>query len=212
MVKRRGVSLLNVMVFMVFAVMLTAQVFFFAKNAVDEAADEREMMMYRMNLDSLVQEAEEALRNNEIDPHKDNVIKYTDFYDKTKVWSNSDDTVRIHDLDYNFEEGTFSPFDRDKWKTQSGSNMHKKVFAVMPPLSYDTPVVVDNGDGTTTTNHNYTVTHSYYLIRAWIQLPENFYNMRLMYQVLVKRNINDYTDLQTLSFQEIWFPDKEGNE
>ncbi|MBQ3763674.1 MAG: hypothetical protein II869_01750, partial [Synergistaceae bacterium] len=85
--KRRGVSLLNVMVFMVFAVMLTAQVFFFAKNAADDVADEREMMMYRMNLDSLVDEAKKKLEGSSI-KHDKNIVSanYSNFYKKIKVW------------------------------------------------------------------------------------------------------------------------------
>ena len=62
--KRRGASLLSVMVFLLFAVMITAQVFFFAKSSVDSVAEQREIMMYRMNLDSLVEEAKNLLRAN----------------------------------------------------------------------------------------------------------------------------------------------------
>ena len=58
MTKRPGLSLLNVMVFMLFAVMITAQVFFFAKSSSDSLAEGREIMLYRLQLDSLV----EALR------------------------------------------------------------------------------------------------------------------------------------------------------
>ena len=229
MVKRRGVSLVNVMVFMVFAVMLTAQVFFFAKNAVDEAADEREMMMYRMNLDSLVQEAEEELKKTGIgeithdSALETKTIDYTNFYEETKkgaepiTVTTGDITYRlmIHDLSYNYSNA--ASFSRSKWQEQSGENMYKKVFAAMPFIpkkevkkdEHGNPVKDDAG------NLVYEDTdeadYRYYLIRAWVQLPENFYGRKLMYQVLVRRdNEDDETGtklhkVETLSFQEVWF-------
>ena len=218
--KRRGVSLLNVMVFMVFAVILTAQVFFFAKNAVDEVADEREMMMYRMNLDSLVQEAMEALRKGKEAAHKDKIInKYikksnsdVDFYDGTNVWSNTNNTVRIHDLDYKFDPIFFTTFNRNTdWKEQSGENMYKKIFAAMPFIPKKKIKTDDDGNTVTDAEGNpeyeYTddAEYRYYLIRAWVQLPENFYGSKLMYQVLVRRKEDDHTDLKVRSFQEVWF-------
>ena len=207
MVKRRGVSLLNVMVFMVFAVMLTAQVFFFAKNAADDVADEREMMMYRMNLDSLVDEAKKKLEGSSI-KHDKNIVSanYSNFYKKIKVWPTTTPTddstfpLTIYDLHYDYKySASFTP---SAW--QSGD---KKVFAAMPPLSYDKQTKLSND----VISHDYTVTNRYYLIRAWVQLPENFYGRKLMYQVLVSRdNEDDKKDyeshnVEVLSFQEVWF-------
>ena len=242
MVKRRGVSLLNVMVFMVFAVMLTAQVFFFAKNAVDEVADEREMMMYRMNLDSLLEEGKAALRlpSNDRDGIKhyngeeptltfetkegeDKTFEQFDEYTKAKKsnnkdkdwelptmsdWKNKyDDTydIRIYDLDYILNYSGHFP-GSSEWQKTTGENMYKKVFAAMNP-----PVVSD--DATYITKDGKKVPdikkRRYYLIRAWAQLPENFYGRKLMYQVLVRRDNEDSDTakhkVETLSFQEVWF-------
>lgn len=227
MVKRRGVSLLNVMVFMTFAVMLTAQVFFFAKNAVDEVADEREMMMYRMNLDSLVEEAKAALRlpsndsngikhHNGEEPTLTFKTTFEEFYDKTqalnkdkRLWelpSKSDweskynDTysVLIYDLDYTLDyDGHF--IGGTEWQKTTGEYTYKKVFAAMNPTADDREGGTEDG----------TPIRRYYLIRAWAQLPENFYGSKLMYQVLVRRdNENSDTEshhVEVLSFQEVWF-------
>ena len=59
--RRRGASLLNVMVFMLFAVMVTAQVFFFTTTSMEEIVEEREIMSYRLMLDELVEVGKEAL-------------------------------------------------------------------------------------------------------------------------------------------------------
>ena len=233
MVKRRGVSLLNVMVFMVFAVMLTAQVFFFAKNAADDVADEREMMMYRMNLDSLLEEGKAALRlpSNDRDGIKHHDDKqptltfketFEEFHDKTQAlnknknlwklpsksdWENKyDDTydIRIYDLDYILDYSN-KFLGSTEWAKQSGSYTYKKVFAAMPPTDDDKEEDGVDDEG----NTKYKITHRYYLIRAWAQLPENFYGRKLMYQVLVRRDNEDSDTakhkVETLSFQEVWF-------
>ena len=67
MTKRRGASLINVMVFMMFAVMVTAQVFFFTKSSSDSLAEGREIMLYRLHLQSLVEEAKDALKETDSD-------------------------------------------------------------------------------------------------------------------------------------------------
>lgn len=220
MKRRKGVSLLNVMVFMMFAVMVTAQVFFFSKSSMDSVAEEREILMYRFNLDSLVEEAVNKLKGNTIN-HKtalnNNPIQYPYFYNLTTLfsddhlgneWKKNGKTdpyhVRIHDLEYSFD-ATFS--ERNNWtENYSGSNMHKKVFAAMnPPVLPDD--VIRNASGDITD-----ITHRYFLIRAYAELPKDkFYDRKLMYQVLVRRdNENDTTgtkshELETLSFQEVWF-------
>ncbi|MBQ6919713.1 MAG: hypothetical protein IJQ74_05230 [Synergistaceae bacterium] len=231
--KRRGVSLLNVMVFMVFAVILTAQVFFFAKNAVDEVADEREMMMYRMNLDSLVQEAKEALQKNGIgtiyhNPEISDSTKTYNFatfsrdmkakikkagdnwqdWEKDSKWNGTPYDLRIYDLHYNYYSESFNS---GKWQEQSGSYTYGKVFAAIPPDTELQTRTISSGDESVDVNVEVPI-RRYYLIRAWVQLPENFYGSKLMYQVLVKRSDDVATPeppkprkLQTLSFQEVWF-------
>ena len=65
MTKRNGISLVNVMVFMLFAGMVTAQVFFFMSSSMDSIGEEREIMMYRLRLDTLVKEAKKELEKPE---------------------------------------------------------------------------------------------------------------------------------------------------
>ena len=192
MKKRDGASLLNVMVFMLFAVMITAQVFFFAKWQADSVAEEREIMMYRLNLDSLVEVAKEQLAktgNGEISHDTRlnlsyNAFTFSDFYNGTRAkykagsvlqsldatpseWRtqyNNTYNLTIHDLDYIFDS-TFSG--RTDWAKQSGTSMDRKVFAAIIPDSRDRQVSRDievtNDEGETITQ---TITETEYDVTA----------------------------------------------
>lgn len=226
MKKRKGVSLLNIMVFMMFAVMVTAQVFFFAQSSMESVAEEREILMYRFNLDSLVEEAKKALlergNDKEITHNKNlnketNALTYETFYDGTKVfddddlgseWKNAENKtdpyhIRIHDLDYEFD----SMFNRNDYVSNYGNeDMNKKLFAVM---SYD-PKKDDDGNIELDAEYKPIPIARYFLIRAYAELPKDkYYDRKLMYQVLVRRNKENETEkpytLDTLSFQEVWF-------
>ena len=215
MTKRRGASLINVMVFMMFAVMVTAQVFFFTKSSSDSLAEGREIMRYRLHLQSLVEEAKDRLKiksGTDTISHDNSLhsvsgttstysaLTYDKFFTDTKLLSQdlSGYHVSIHDLDYSFD---VSGFNRSKWTDKDtgygNTNAHKKLFAAMPPLSIDheetTTTTTDPSTGTTTTTTTpryYEITNRFYLIRAWTKLPENYYGARLMYQVLVSRDEN----------------------
>ena len=114
MTKRNGISLVNVMVFMLFAGMVTAQVFFFMSSSMDSIGEEREIMMYRLRLDTLVKEAKKELEkpektgvkiigikhdenlNNNIPDDDTNSLTYATFFDgngivhtQTKYWDGS---------------------------------------------------------------------------------------------------------------------------
>ncbi|MBQ3403637.1 MAG: hypothetical protein IJG65_09765 [Synergistaceae bacterium] len=231
MTKRPGLSLLNVMVFMLFAVMITAQAFFFVKSSADSVADERVVMGYRLLLDELVEEARDALsRNGDRAISHDNTrlftVNYRWFYDLTKArykdgaawrdwepynlaeWLGMSFDVSIHDLDYSFDV----TFNRAVWinRKYNEDRINEKIFAAMPPEkeeildSDDTPVLDSGG------NPTYRVTDRYYLIRAWVNLPKyEFLDRKLMYQVLVRRSEDDPVtsshDVRVLSFQEVWY-------
>lgn len=229
MKRRPGASLLNVMVFMMFSVMITAQVFFFAKTSMDSVSEERELMMYRLNLDSLVEVAKSALKTNEIvrNTRLDNTggaLKFSDFYKgaraKKDSYGNTDwqipsewegegykgvYSLDIYDLDYSFDK---SEFDRDKWiEEYSGEYMYKKPFASMLPLGRE-PIRNSSGDIILDSSDNPVLSpirNRFFLIRAWTQLPENYYGRKLMYQVLVSRDEPNHNRVDTLSFQEVWF-------
>lgn len=60
---RKGSSLVNVLVFFMIALMITAQAFFFLTNSAESVAEEREMMQVRLKLDALVDDAKYALNH-----------------------------------------------------------------------------------------------------------------------------------------------------
>lgn len=232
--KRQGASLLNVLVFMMFAIMIMSQVFFFAKWSADSAAENREIMMYRFHLDSLIEEAKSALRetggkaivHNEQLDNTGGTLKFSEFYEgatarystshkwelSTKTdWdaykdSNDDNvySLTIHDLDYSFD---ISGFNRETWTKKYGNtSADKKIFAAMLPIGS-----VDlNASGdiirTSIGKPQYGIVYNrFYLIRATAKLPDSYYGRKLMYQVLVRRDEQDYRNLDVLSFQEVWF-------
>lgn len=233
--KRKGASLLNVMVFMMFAVMLISQVFFFAKWSADSVAESRELMMFRLHLDSLVEEAKEALRvtgTGKIEHYTylDNVpLNFSDFSDDAAIFDNSKldsewqqksyrDTyqLRIYDLSYTFNKGNFSSptsTARATWiKDYGNANPCYKVFAAMPPTRRVVTQVNAEGNEEivldTDGNPVTKMTGRYYLIRAWAKLPDSYYGRKLMYQVLVWRDEdedNPTYKVETRSFQEVWF-------
>ena len=213
MTKRNGISLVNVMVFMLFAAMVTAQVFFFMSSSMDSIGEEREIMMYRLRLDTLVEEAREKLKATALSKNNPSAT-YETFYANTKTswqpennekWEEYNCHVAIHDLNYKFDS-SLAVERNGKWKEQSGSKMYKKVFAAMPPdkkpeLDEDNNPVRDEDGKIKYTDD---IQNRYYLIRAYADLPQKFYGQHLMYQVLVRRN-EDNNEVDTLSFQEVWF-------
>ena len=217
MKRRKGVSLLNVMIFLLFSGMVTAQVFFFTATSIESVSEEREIMQYRMRLDELVEIAKDALRNteNEITHSDIGTLTYDRFYDNTQAKYSNDTEwkipdkwtdkfgntydVKIHDLDYTFSA---KDFDRNTWINDqySGVNMYKKVFAAMSPLQEPTGGKDEEG------NPIQRATHRYYLIRARAKLPDKFNGQNIMFQVLVKRDEKSSPHkVETLSFQEIWY-------
>lgn len=216
MTVRKGASLINIMVFVMFAMMVTAQVFFYTATSFEGLTDEREIMSYRLMLDSIVRLASSRLAENGSISHKTdsegNKIQadYSNFYTEVQVWNLADDSdahytneyhATIHDLDYDFNDD----FDRDYWlntKKYNEAGMYEKIFAAMNPPIMDTDVDADGNP-----------LYRYYLLRAYVDLPEKkFYGRKLMYQVLFRRSEDSTTDISPTkhrlyleSFQEIWF-------
>ena len=91
--RRRGASLLNVMVFMLFSAVVTAQAFFFMQSSMDSVADSREIMNYRLRLSELVEDAKDDLKKTgtgEISHDRqlsDGTVKlkYSGFWEGTKA-------------------------------------------------------------------------------------------------------------------------------
>lgn len=211
MTVRKGASLINIMVFVMFAMMVTAQVFFYTATSFEGLTDEREIMSYRLMLDSIVRLASTDLALNAGErsiTHTDGITaNYQSFYRNTQVEINhtiqnwdisaypSDYHATIHDLDYELDTTT-TPFSRTTWDNNkyNEKNMYQKLFAAMPAISDDA-----NTEGSVL---------RYYLLRAYAKLPEKkFYDRKLMYQVLFRRieTPGQPHKPEIKSFQEIWF-------
>ena len=189
--KRRGGSLINVLVFFVAAVLITAQVFFFSVNSSESIMEDTYLTNIRLKLAAQVEKAKEDIRSKRITEdnkgisvsyyEKDSIKKFYDDIASKDIYKKLNDiTVDVYHLNFTFDNDNGSGL-KSSWDDQTGEGkMHKKIFPAM-------------GE-----NH--------YLIRAYTKLKSDSW---LMYQVLVKRNEpstpSTPATISTLSYEEIWY-------
>ena len=185
--KRSGASLINVLIFMFAAMMITAQVFFFFENESISLKEDREILQVRMRLENLVETAKSYLETNNTSALVSNIsADYMTFKDNisttsggTKVpsslfkqdyWDNQYH-VKIHTLNYPLKA---RDFDASDWENIEA---HERIFSPMGP--------------------------GYYLIRAYTALSSG---SSLMHQVLVyKDSSTSPAKIRTRSYEEIWY-------
>ena len=184
--KRTGASLVNVLVFFLVALMLTAQAFFFLENSAESMIEEREMMQVRLQLDELIDEAKDELSTmssnfSRISPWGSEQSVYRERYalfydtDGAKRWENDTQEAAIFDLYYTFmnqNDGSTTP-GNTKFVERETKNLYRKIY---PPLG-----------------------ENYFLIRARKQLPAGNYIMR---QVVIEK---DGDVLYTRSSEEVFY-------
>lgn len=125
--KRPGVSLLNVMVFLVFSVMVMAQVFFYSVSSSESVIEEREIMRVRLILSDMIRKA----RNyTSYAPKKDTIKDYDDFMKQYYTFPSGMDkvNVHIHNLEYVFNRVTFGGDQNKKWYGEP----YTRIFDQMP--------------------------------------------------------------------------------
>ena len=189
--KRRGSSLVSVLVFFLAAVLITAQVFFFSTNSNYSLAEDRELLAMKLQLAQKVEEAKAKISDDDDLPSvpSSTIITCENFWKETtdnppKEPSLEHFYYNIHNLQFNFD-----PTENiSKWDDYSkGDNTYKKIF---PPMG-----------------------ENYYLIRAFKKIKVPIYlddkiknvtsvDQTLMYQVLVQK---DGDKIVTKSYEEIWF-------
>ena len=182
---RAGASLINVMVFMMAAITISAQVFFFSQLSLESRALEMQDVQQRFKFDSALKVAVESIRNNNLDAPAGNFATYLSNSRYKVFWeerivsgdANKTDTdinTVIYDLNYTVSGDFGRDLEESKWKLQAGENLHKQIF---PPM----------GEG-------------YYLIRVYEPHKEN--KKSLMYQVVVHKS---GSSVVRRSFQEVWY-------
>lgn len=156
--KRRGASMLSLLVFFFAAAMITAQVFFFSNITAEAVKDDREILGVRLQLAKLVEYGKTHLNlcgTNEAD--------YYEFSTKRKSfeqsYNNDTEHLKIYDLSYKYKTRLIkkagfrdSDFDDGEWKNIA---IPDRVF---PPIP------------------------GHFLIRAYTEVSDKRY---LMFQVLV---------------------------
>ena len=125
--KRPGVSLLNVMVFLVFSVMVMAQVFFYSVSSSESVIEEREIMRVRLILSDMIRKAR---KYTSYAPKKDTIKDYDDFMKQYYTFPSGMDkvNVHIHNLEYVFNRVTFGGDQNKKWYGEP----YTRIFDQMP--------------------------------------------------------------------------------
>lgn len=186
---RTGASLVNVLVFFLIALTITAQAFFFLENSAESLSEEREIMQVRLKLDALVDEAKEHIKT--VNSHHRKISlwgkeapargsKYPVFSDSeadggTLVYDSDD--VRVFDLYYTLMNNNDdeTSIGSSKWEKNELNDMYRRIY---PPSKEE----------------------GYFLIRARQKLSAGNY---MMYQIVVKKNRTD-TPIQK-SFEEVFY-------
>ena len=205
--KRAGASLVNVCVFFLAAIIITAQAFFFATTSTETLAEETKAITRRFSMGQKLELALTALESRDLktiaNPAsaeaayanfgviRTNIISSNDLterayesFDKVaKVWSDDTRTVFIYDLNYKLINANNST-PGEAWDDVP---MPKRLF---PPMQPDS-----NGH--------------YFLVR--VTGPAQGLGKKLLYQVLTRRTVHDmsdpmhYYEVKPLTFQEVWY-------
>ena len=122
--KRRGASMLTLLVFFFAATMITAQVFFFSNITAEAVKDDREILGVRLQLANLV----EVARKNYL-TSKGGEANWKTFKNLAQSYSKDNMYLYVYDLNYSFKETEGLGFDDDTWIKQK---MYEKIFPPIP--------------------------------------------------------------------------------
>ena len=199
--KRKGASMLNVLVFFMLSMMVTANMFFFSHTSSETMAVRSEAMQKRFAFERYLYEAVQAIKNS-TDPMAEDYIGYkaglevatvsadplptTNAFSARTFYSSGEGSgtaaplaaAVVYDLGYTFyrDDDYINTDDDTDWKNQSGQNVHKLIFPA-------------RGSG-------------YYLVRIY-EPSATTNRKRLMYQLLVKKDGTNTPEIK--SFQEVWY-------
>ncbi|MBR2208248.1 MAG: hypothetical protein IJ859_05490, partial [Synergistaceae bacterium] len=185
--KRRGASLISLMVFFMATIIITSQVFFFSNTSSQSVKEDRDIQSIRMQLASLVENARIEIKTASDDFTVGGTINWENFFDDANA-----DTRKNYTHQY--DEGAFHI---EKYFYRNDAN---KMYATIHDLSY----TYENKDFDNTNSSHwkdmnqriFPAMEDHFLIRAYKTMPagNNF-----MIQVLVNGNGNIKT------YEEIWW-------
>lgn len=125
--KHKAMSLLNVMVFIMLAVMIMSQVFFYSVNSSESVIEGREIMRVRLILEDAIRQA----KSHTSSASPKGAINYTQFMDTCYSLSplpSGVTGVDVHNLDYQFVNVS-GGFDLQKW---NNIKVYRRIFDQMP--------------------------------------------------------------------------------
>ena len=131
--RKRGMSMLNVVIFLLFASMVMTLNFFYSKTSIESLKEEREIMRVRLILEDLIREAK---GKTGLAPNKTGQITTANFWNNTGSKNfypltngNGKFKADIHNLDYTFN---YNGFNQSEYANQKKSEPYKCLFANVP--------------------------------------------------------------------------------
>ena len=214
--KRKGASLVNVIVFMLASMMITAHVFFFSALSSENRSLKAEALQQRFRFEKVLAEVIDVISDDKFQNEFNNtspevtVSAYKDFskdagYDGKDVVRISHDIKRnlyvsIHDLYYGIDKN----FDKAGYLNaiKAVDNNIKNADAIIPCRIFP-PMHPESGY----THIRYFLVRVYGTEKTYGQRADTGSNRELMYQALIKRDQSKTGSgrAQVLSFQEVWY-------
>lgn len=194
--KRKGASLVNVMVFMLAAAMIMTQTFFFLTLSYESDAVHVESMHKRLKFDHALTTAIEVISSDTFKPNDVSYdiafIDYSKFkasFDKINLGSYSSDDIGmdIYDMFYslkNFDADSVAKYVTELNKDEASSLTEpNKLF----------PAIIPEAGG------------RYFMVRIYDKNTSK--NTKLMYQALIRRDKSRKGPkrAKVISFQEVWY-------
>ncbi|MBQ7220201.1 MAG: hypothetical protein IJS28_04395 [Synergistaceae bacterium] len=215
--KRKGASLVNVMVFMMASVMIISHAFFFSNLSSENMALQAETLQrnfrYNMALSSAIEIiSDDNFKYNTVSPE---VVSYTDFskdYTSTpsvvhpsgprlRHYSSGDIYMSIHDLYYSLHGFNTSSYASQIQRVDSYSTA-ASAKAIMPFRVFP-PMLPESGD----THTRYFLVRVYGTEKTYGERANSGGKRELMHQVLVRRDSSKQGSerAKVLTFQEVWY-------
>lgn len=110
-VKRRGASLLSLMIFFMAAILITTQIFFFSNISSESVKDDRDIQSVRIQLMSLVEDARKKIKDNPSNYETGGTTMDWENFSESGKSILGNDSVKVYGLDYNYEDKTLNDSD-----------------------------------------------------------------------------------------------------
>ena len=196
----RGASLLSLMLFFMAAIIITSQVFFFSNTSSQALKEDRDVQSVRIQLESLIEGARVAIKDNPGKFQVGGTINWENFFDE----DSTTDTTKT-DTRKKIDQAGISNFYKHKYyyKNDYESSIDHQasinLYATIHDLSYtyeDKTLDLTSDHWKNLNQRIFPAMKDHFLIRAWREMPAG---NKFMIQALVYKNGKIKT------YEEIWW-------